>query len=290
MASFKGLLTFLLGDLVDKYSQIFIATKESLPKADMKISFRTYMSIVLFVTAVSYVVSLVALIFILGMFNVSVFLKIIYLIFVPVLVAVVSFVALSFYPLQRAMSRRKNIEYNLPFVLTNMGAIAESGVPPYIIFKLIGEFEEYGEISKEMKKITRSIDTFGVDPLTAVKKVAERSPSEEFKQALLGFVTTTESGGDIKVFLKSVGQQAMFEWKMKREKYLQQLSTYAEFYTGILIAAPLFVIALFAVMSVIQPTIGGFGIIDITKISVYGIVPILNVAFLLFLKGVEVEM
>jgi flagellar protein FlaJ len=186
-------------------------------------------------------------------------------------------------------SRKSNIESNLPFVLTHMGAVAESGVPPYVIFRLISQFEEYGEISKEMGKIVRNIETFGIDPLTAVKEVAEKTPSDAFRQMLLGFVTTTESGGNIKVFLKSAGDQALFEWRVKRERFLQQLSAYAEFYTGVLIAAPLFIIALFSVMSMIQPTIGAFGILDLMKISIYLIVPIINGAFLMFLRGVEVE-
>ena len=188
------------------------------------------------------------------------------------------------------MSRRKDVETNLPFVLTHMGAVAESGVPPYIIFKLIGEFEEYGEVSKEMKKIVRNIDMFGLDPLAAVKQVADKTPSNEFKQVLLGFVTTTESGGDIKTYLKSTGQQALFDWRMKREKFLQQLSAYAEFYTGLLIAAPLFIVALFSVMSMISPTMAGFSILDLMKLSIYIIVPVLNGGFILFLRGVEVEM
>jgi flagellar protein FlaJ len=170
-----------------------------------------------------------------------------------------------------------------------MGAVAESGIPPYLIFRLISQFKEYGEVAKEMEKIVRNVDTFGIDPLTAVKEVAERTPSENLKQILLGFVTTTESGGNIKTFLKNVGTQALFEWRIKREKFLQQLSAYAEFYTGLLIAAPLFIIAIFAVMNMIQPTMGGYGILDLMKLCIYVIVPIMNSGFLLFLRGVEIE-
>jgi flagellar protein FlaJ len=136
----------------------------------------------------------------------------------------------------------------------------------------------------------RNIETFGIDPLTAVKEVADKTPSDEFREMLLGFVTTTESGGNIKVFLKSAGEQALFNWRMKRERFLQQLSTYAEFYTGIMIAAPLFIIALFSVMSMIQPTIGSFEILNLMRISIYLIVPTLNSVFLVFLRGIEVEM
>jgi flagellar protein FlaJ len=170
-----------------------------------------------------------------------------------------------------------------------MGAVVESGIPPSLVFKLISRFEEYGEVSTEMKKIVRNIEVFGLDPLTAMKEVAKRTPSESLKQIFYGFSSTIESGGNIKLYLKNAGQQALFEWRLKREKFLQQLSAYAEFYTGILIAAPLFIISLFAVMNLIQPDIGGFDILTLTKLSIYLIIPVVNVVFLAFLRGIEVE-
>jgi len=290
MASINSLAVSLFGWVPDKYGKAFQIVKESIPKANMKIPFRTYISIVFFVGMIAYVSTLFALLMALRIIEISMMMTIIYTLFVPFMVSLFTIIILVFYPYQKTLTRRKSIEANLPFVLTHMGAVAESGVPPYVIFKLIGKFKEYGEISVEMKKIVRNIENFGLDPLRSVKEVAERTPSEEFKQVLLGFVSTTESGGDIKIFLKSAGEQALFDWRVKRERYLQQLSAYAEFYTGILIAAPLFIIALFAVMNMIQPTIAGFDILDLTKVSIYGIVPLLNMGFLLFLRGMEVEM
>lgn len=290
MIGFKGLATSLFGDTIDKYKGVFAFVKDSLPKTDIKIPFRTYMSTVLLTSLIAYAGTLVALIAALIILEVSLLMTIVYCIFVPFLVAIVCLVMLSIYPYQRMFSRKKNIEANLPFVLIHMGAVAESGIPPYVIFRLISEFKEYGEVSNEMKKIVRNIDMFGIDPLTAVRQAAEKTPSDSFKQVLLGFVTTTESGGDVKTFLKTAGQQSLFEWRIRRERFLQQLSAYAEVYTGLLIAAPLFIIALFAVMNMIQPTLGGYGILDLMKLSIYLVVPLLNGGFILFLRGVEVEM
>jgi flagellar protein FlaJ len=286
----KALATRLFGPLVDRTAGIFFVTKESLPKADIKITFRTYMSIAFFLAAVAFVSSFAMLFFVTSVISIPALLKVALFAFVPLLNAVVSVFVIAFYPFQKVSSRRKSIEMNLPFVLTHMGAIAESGVPPYVIFRLIAEFEEYGEVATEMKKVIRNIETFGLNPLAAVREVAARTPSDELKQVLLGFVTTTESGGNVKLFLKSAGQQALFEWRIKRERFLQQLSAYAEFYTGLLIAAPLFIIALFAVMNMIQSTVGGYDIIFLTQLSIYVVVPVMNTAFLLFLQGTEVEM
>jgi flagellar protein FlaJ len=290
MIGYKGLATILFGRIADKYQSTFYFVKDSLLKADMKIPFRTYVSVIFLTSSLVFLISMIALIIILRFFETSFLMGVVYTIFIPLLSSIVSFAILIFLPHQIASRRKREIETNLPFVLTHMGAIAESGIPPHVIFKLIGEFEEYGEIAKEMKKITRNIESFGIDPLKAVKEVAERTPSDAFKQVLLGYVSTTESGGNIKIYLRNAGQQALFEWRMRRERFLQQLSAYAEFYTGILIAAPLFIISLFAVMNVIQPTIAGYGILDLMKFSIYIFIPVLNTGFLFFLRGVEVEM
>lgn len=290
--NYKSLAAGLFGNLVDKLGDSFLITKNSLLTANIKIPLRIYLSIV-FLTSLLVSIGtftiLFMLMFVLGIIKAPLFAQITYLIFVPFAGAVITFVTFLVYPSQISLVRSRNIETNLPFVLTHMGAIADSGVPPQVIFKLISEFEEYGDIAKEMRKVIKNIEEFGVDPLTAVKQVADRTPSDALKQILLGYVTTIESGGDLKLYLKSTGQQALFEWRIKREKFLQQLSAYAEFYTGLLIAAPLFIIALFAVMNMIQPNIAGYNILDLTKLSIYLLVPSLNIGFLIFLRGVEVE-
>jgi len=279
MIAIKGFATSKFGWIADKYPEFFSIVKENLPKADMKIGYRTYVSIVVLISLITFISALFISFLAFTIVQTHFLLKIFYSFFTSFFVAIVIFIVLTFYPSQRAERRKKDIEANLPFALTHMGAIAESGIPPYVVFKLISRFKEYGEISREMEKIVKNIDEFGVDPLTAVKEVANKTPSDQFKQVLLGFITTIEAGGNIKTFLKSMGEQALFEWRIKREKFLQQLTTVAEFYTGILIAAPLFIISLFAVMNMIQPTLGGFGIFDLMKISIYILVPIINIGF-----------
>jgi len=289
--NYRGYATSIFGSVADKYETSFQTVKEILPKADIKIAYRTYISVAFLTSVIVYVAALVATIIITQLLlKPTVIMLTFYIIFIPVITAAMSFLLFNYYPFNKVSTRRKNIEVNLPFVLTHMGAIAESGVPPQVIFKLMAQFKEYGEVSNEMEKIVRNIDMFGIDPLTAVKEVAEKTPSDSLRQLLYGFVTTTESGGNIKTYLKNAGTQALFEWRMKRERFLQQLSAYAEFYTGLLIAAPLFMIAIFAVMNMIQPTIGGYTILDLMKLSIYAIIPLLNSGFLIFLRGVEVEM
>jgi len=285
---FKGLATSWFGGIVDKYSNEFSMVRDNLSKANIKMAYRTYTSLALLATISSFFIGMFITFIALSILDISIFLKIIYVFFVSIIFSSITLVTLLFYPQQRSSTRKAEIENNLPFLLAHMGAVTESGIPPYVIFRLVGQFEEYGEASKEIKKIVRNIDSFGIDPLSAIKDVATKTPSDELKQVLFGFVTTTEAGGNLRTYLKTAGDQAIFNWKMKREKFVQQLTMYAEFYLGILIAAPIFIISLFSVMGMIQPNMAGYSIFDLMRLSIYLLVPLMNVIFLIFLRGVEV--
>lgn len=279
------------GWVSQKYPEILKLVESTLPKSGMNVSPKNYVSLVCLSSLIGYIVSLAVLsVLSFTILNLNIFITVLVIIFSPVVIAASIFIIGIFYPYQMVLSRKRSISTNLPFAISQMGAIASSGVPPTVIFKLLAEFKEYDVLAEEMEKITRNIEVFGLDPMTAMREVAKRTPSEKFKQLLLGLATTIEGGGSLTVYLKNAGEQSLFTWRIKRQKYLQQLSTYAEFYTGLLIAAPLFLIALFSVMYMIQPELGGFDIFQLMRISIYLLVPALNVGFLMFLQFTQVEM
>jgi len=274
-----------------KYPEILKLVETILPKSGMNISPKNYISFICLSVLIGYIISLVVLLvlnFTILKFNILI--SVLILVFSPVIVGTSIFILGIFYPYQKVMSRSRDINTSLPFAISQMGAIASSGVPPTAIFKLLSEFKEYDVLAEEMEKITRNVEVFGLDPMTSIREIAKRTPSEKFKQLLLGIASTIEGGGNLKTYLKNAGEQSLFTWRTRRQRYIQQLSTYAEFYTGLLIAAPLFLIALFSVMYMIQPEIAGFDILQLMKISIYVIIPSLNLGFLVFLQMTQVEM
>jgi len=287
--SYKKLAILLFSGLVDRYVDRLESLKRAFIRANLKLPFRTYLAVSFLTTLLSFLLALVGSFLALLLLGVEPLMRLFYVFMATVLATALSLIACIYYPYYRAGCRRKSIEANLPFVLTHMGAIAEAGVPPHVIFELIGNFMEYGEIAVEMRRISHNISAFGMDPLTAVRDVIKRTPSDELRTVLTGFISTSEAGGDVRHYLKVAGERALFEWRMRREKFLRQLTAYAEFYTGVMIAAPLFIVALFAIMGMIQPAIAGVDIATLTQISVYGLVPAMNIVFLAFLRGVEVK-
>jgi flagellar protein FlaJ len=287
---FVASITKIFGPFVEKNEKFFASLKETFQKADMKMPFISYASLTIFFSLLAFLYVFIISFFVFTIFGREVLVSFFYSFFSSLLSSILVFFVAYFYPMQKVSSRRRNIEVNLPFVVIHMGALVEAGLPPYQMFKLISSFEEYGEIAKEFRKIVRNVEQFGLDPLTAIKEVASRCPSDELQQLLLGFVTTTESGGNIKLYLKTVGEQTLFDYRKRRERYIRTLDMLSEVYTGIVISAPLFMVAMLAIMNMIQPTIGGWTIKDLAWLGTYVLVPTLNIGFILFLFSLEVEM
>ncbi len=267
-----------------KFPEYFEPLEEILRLADMKVLFEVYVGRMILFSILTFFSVFLSLTTMLSLiFHVPLWMSLPGSLALGVAGAGLLLFFFHSYPYQILSKKKASIENNLPFALNHMSAIAAAGVPPSIIFKLLSTVKEYGEITNESKKIIRNMETFGMDMISAIKEVADRTPSRKFKEFLYSMISIIETGGDLKRFLKGVTRDALFEYRLRRERYLSTLSTYADFYTAILIAAPLFFIAILSVMSMIGGTIYGFSIIDLMKLGIYVFIPLLNIVFILFI-------
>ncbi|OGI11722.1 hypothetical protein A3K64_00315 [Candidatus Micrarchaeota archaeon RBG_16_36_9] len=285
----KSIAIKFFGRLADKYSKYFKIIKISLYEADAKMLFRTYMSIVFFLTAFVFVLSLlVTLAFILYL-HLGILEAILGLSILPTLFSAIVFAMYYIYPISSAQRRKSDMESNFPFALNHMSAIAASGVPPRVIFKVISRFNEYGEISKEANRITRNVEIFGMDEMTSIKEVASKSPSPIFKDFLQGVLTTIQTGGNLNSYLKEESEKSMFDYRIRRNKYLQQLEIYADIYTAVLIAAPLIFVIMLPVLGLMQGSLFGFGLKELINLGLI-LLAALNLIFLMFLQLTQPRM
>ena len=273
----------IFGNLADRYATNFINVKESLITSDTKILFRTYLSLMFFATAITFALTFLLTIAFVSMIGLDLLLSVLGLIIMPSFFASIVFLIIYVYPVSVAENRKRDIEANLPFAMTHMAAVAESGAPPLTIFKILSKFEEYGEISKEAGKITRNVETFGLDELSAMRDRSLKCPSPSFRGILQGMLSTIQTGGNIRAYLKEESGKAMFDYSMRKEKYNQILSTYADLYTALLIAAPMMFIVVVSTLSVIGGNILGLSL-EMTMILGLGTLVFLNMVFLVFIQ------
>jgi len=270
--------------LTKKYPEFFKSIINSLRVSNIKILSKTYISIMFFLTIISFILGIVlSLILLKG----EVAFIILRTVFLGLTAGIVTFALVYFYPLNVIKNKRRSIRNELPFMIIHMAAVAGSGTHPTNIFKLILESKDYKELGAEIKEILNYINLFGYNLSTALRSVAAITPSIRFKELLNGMVSTIETGGDLKNFLNQKAEESLNTYRLERKKYVETLSTYSDIYTGVLIAAPLLFIVTLAIINVIGGKIGGMSVDFVAKIGVFGLIPFLNVAFLLFLDVVQ---
>ncbi len=273
----------IFGPTVDYYGEYFGDLKQDLKHADMDVLYRTYVSkIFLYSTAAFISTFTIGVVY--SISSGATLPNILRLALgIPLALSIAFGGFMYIYPSHKAKSRKKSIDQNLPFALNHLGAIATSGISPSSMFELLAGFDEYGGISKEAEEISRRVNVFGEDFTTALREIAERSPSEDWSEVLYGILSTVETGGDLEAYLQEKAEEALFDFKMDRQRKIERLSTYASFYTAILIAAPVFLIVILAVMNLLGGSLLGFAIRDLMWLGVHVIIPVINLAFVIFL-------
>jgi len=281
---YRKISLLFFGGMTNKNIESFRPLEPHIRNANMKILLKTWVSMLFFSAAIAFIASFTAIYVLLSyVFRVEFYIYIFSVIFFPVLVAALVFISFYLYPVQMERSRQKSIENNLPFAITHMAAISSSGIPTEFMFELLTGFKEYGEITQDAKLIMRNIKTFGMSSVDAMKEVADRTPSQAFREVLLGIVTTTESGGNMIEYLHGMAEKALFDYRIKREKYLKTLSTYADIYTALLVAAPLMMLSMLASMSIIGGSVMGLTIEELILLMTWVLLPVMNTGFLVFI-------
>ncbi len=277
---FAYVANMLFGWVSEQDFHMLETLKRQLIQSDLNFLFRTYVSQMCLSTIVVYGL------FVFSTIGVSVVLQLTFsqalviVSLIPLAIALSTFFFFLYYPQSVVKQRSADIERNLPFALNHMSAVLSSGLPPSAVFRLIQEFDEYGEIAKEARKIYRRIKLLGEDVVTAMREVSRATPSDTFREILYGTVSTLETGGDLRSFFREKAQESLRDYKLAQKKWHEKLSLYSTIYMSLLMAAPLFIIVILSVINVLNNSFLGFAVIDLLRISVYGVVPVLNIMFL----------
>lgn len=272
--------------LTDKYPSFFISMYKSLKSSGITILSKTYVSIMLFSSAMGFIVSFLLFFLLFNSFSI---ISIINSLLLAIFFSCFVFIALFYYPNIISNNRRRKIKNDLPFVIVHMAAVAGSGAQPIAMFNLVLTSGEFKGIEGEIKKIVNYVNLFGYNLSTSLKLVALTTPSKEFREFLNGLVTTIETGGDLKEYLNAKANDAITTYRLERKKYVASLSTYSDIYVGVLIAAPLLFFATLAIIQVLGGTIFGLTIGTISTVGTFVIIPSLNILYLLFINIMQPE-
>ena len=131
---------------------------------------------------------------------------------------------------EKNSAKKKKIEKELPYFMTFVTLLATSGFGPYTIFQKLKDVTQLPESRNESEKILKRVDLLGLDPLTAVTKVKEKSPAREFAEFLGGYVSAIQGGGDVVSFLSSKMKSAFERYAEVEKESIEKVTTIIETY------------------------------------------------------------
>lgn len=158
------------------------------------------------------------------------------------LISLMIFLGLYFYPQLEASGRKNRIDMDLPYAITYMQALS-STIVLYDIFRSVYEAEDlYGEVSRECGIIVRDVELFGEDLLSAMNYVVTITPSERFKELIGDLILVYRSGGNLTNFFNAKSESYREIARQEMEALLQFLEMIAEIYVTAFVAGPIAII------------------------------------------------
>ena len=240
---------------------IFFPLKRDLIKANLQFIPSNYISVILFTTLLSFVVSVFVFIFFL-FFNIGAALPIITLVterflsrflkifWILLAIPLATFLFMYFYPAMEKKSAEDKINQELPFATIHMAAVSGSMIDPSNIFKIIVATGEYKYLEKEFVKLINEINIYGYDFVSALRRSAYNSPSRKLSELFNGLATTITSGGNLPGFFEKRAQSLLFEYRLEREKYTRSAETFMDIYISVVIAAPMILMLLLIMIKI----------------------------------------
>lgn len=254
----------VLGGYVKRKGKIPLRLEEDLLKAHMRIRPEEYIAYVLMSTIIvagvclGFAVFLILDAFLLGILPQPLIagLPLIFGVLVPavliILPSTLTYMVLMSQPSSKAKARARNIDAKISSAMSFISAMASADVNVDVIFKELSRQPVYGEIKEEAAWITRDTELLGVDILSAIRKAAQRTPSSKFQDFLQGVVTTSTSGGQLKPYFLVKAEQFEKEAKLEIRKKMETLGMLAETFVTVVVAFPLFLVVILAIMVLIQ--------------------------------------
>ncbi|MFQ6107686.1 MAG: type II secretion system F family protein [Thermoplasmata archaeon] len=211
---------------------------------------------------------------------------------IAVLLAVVP-PLLTYFVLMRtpASAKRKRarlIDAKITGAMSFISAMASADVPVDVIFKELSKQTVYGEVAEEAEWITRDTELLGIDILSAIRSAAGRSPSVKFQDFLQGVVTTSTSGGQLKPYFLLKAEQFEKEDKLEMRKNMETLGMLAESFVTVVVAFPLFLVVIMAIMALISKGASDF-VVNLLYVVVGLMIPISQFGFIFVIWNMEQE-
>jgi archaeal flagellar protein FlaJ len=276
-----------LDPLVDPFDSM----RGDLQKANIGLTLLEYVYVMFFSVFVFFIVEFPIVTVITSLIMPNFLIAILFSFVLNIVIGLIVFFGFYTYPSIQAGKRKKDIEGSLPFATTYMATIAKSGAAPITMFKVISQFGEYGEVSRELEKIYRDVQVFGMDIVDAIRKTASRTPSDELKELLWGLDNVMTSGGNIGDFLHERSRSLIADYGRKLEQYSKVMSILIEIYLTLVLVGSVFFVIITALMGILGGGGEMSGYISLIQfVVIFIVMPFVSMGFIVLLRTISPTM
>ena len=186
-------------------------------------------------------------------------------------------------PSIKVKNRASKLVEEIPHFIGYMSTLATCGLSLEGIFKAIAKEETEEDIVKDARFIVRNIDVLGMDLITAIKDLIQRTPVGPYSELLDGAIVTVKSGGNLKEYFNATAKVQLEEKKRLMERTTESLGSVAEIYTILLIVFPLLAVIMLSIMGIMSPSLGGFDLLTLMNILTFGVIPLSGILMLIMM-------
>lgn len=183
----------------------------------------------------------------------------------------------------RANARERKIDESIARTVAFIYALSRSGMAfPEVLRTLARNRAVYGEAAAEMSVAVKSMDYAGLDMLSAIERLADRTPSEKFGEFADNLASVLQSGQNLSTFLDGQYQRFQEDAEAQQEAFLELLATLAEGYITVFVVAPLLFITILVIMGLMA--LGDT--LSLLRAMTYFAIPLANVGFVVYLDSI----
>jgi len=197
----------------------------------------------------------------------------------------ITFLIMYILPSINLKTRSARLLEEIPHFIGYMGTLATSGLNLEEIFKAIAKEKTNEEIVKDSRFITRNIQILGMDLITAIKDLINRTPTGPYSELLEGTVVTVQSGGGLTEYFTATAKAQLEEKKRALIKSTESLGVVAEMYTILLIVFPLLAVIMLSIMAIMSPSLAGFDLITLMNLLTFAVIPLCGVIMLIMMDS-----
>lgn len=259
--------------------------RELIEKSNLSIIYETYVGYLIFYCLLSMGIFLIYFLYSFTMlWHFSLITSIVASIFLAVALGFLVAAIFYLYPFIKYRQQKEDLERNMVFGISYMNIVSKSGVPFQNIIYYLSKEKDFGEFSKEFGRMHKYIVFMGEDIASSLNEISLRTPSAKFKKFIEGLRATIMSGSDLNKYLGEELRKEIKNYKERGTKYISIMSMFADIYVILLLIAPLCIVTILTVFSLMDPTFLGMEITSIVNSFVYIALPAAGLLYLAILS------